>query len=147
MKQIKGFRTDLLLREDSDAWGRLAFSYQIAHCSDIKSTYYRQRNRNASYDHYPVTSSFVDSANEYLKNNPQKRETNLLYYINRVVIDVALSNVYSGHPIHARYVLAKRPSNKLFGKILYCYLLSLVPIRRIPPVRKFWHNLTSRRFV
>lgn len=130
MRIIGGFCEDMWVGEDIDAWGRLAFRFTIAYHSSPMAIYCLQGRNHAVCLRRAVTRSFVDSANEYLADNG-KINDDILYYTNMVACNTAFRNIYSGYPQQARDVLARRPSNKLIGKIIFLKLCTYVPVRFI----------------
>ena len=141
--QIGGFDTSLNYGEDTDAWGRLALSYPIAHRSDVGAKYIRCGDTHASLDNELVLEPCIGFAIEHLRTEGAVDNESLLTYVNNYLCRYAAWSICSGRPSEGRAALARRPSNKRLGKILSLYILSLYPSKLIQSARAVWHKITE----
>ena len=125
------FNPNLRTGEDSEMWGRIALELPIAFTSSIGAKYSAVAN-NKMTDNPNVMSRhpFLDFLDTYpqdkLKNHPDYE--NILLYIQKEEVAIALNNLYAKAPKEARKNL-KNVTDKRFAKYKYALLaLSYIPI-------------------
>lgn len=117
--------------EDAELWGRIALEYPIAFTSSIGTKYSMIADNKLTNDYKVIIRhpflNFLDTyPQEKLKNHPDYE--NILLYIQKEEVAIALNNLYAKAPKQARNNL-KNVTDKRFAKYKYVLLaLSYLPI-------------------
>lgn len=139
-EKIGLFNPNLRTGEDSEMWGRIALELPIAFNSSPGARYSAVADNKMTDNPYVmVRHPFLDFLDTYpqdkLKNHPDHE--NILLYIQKEEIAIALNNLYAKAPKQARNNL-KNVTDKRFAKYKYVMLaLSYLPIpimSRILPI-------------
>lgn len=139
MQDINGFNNSSWLWEDSDAWGRLVLKgYDIAHSTEVGAVYHKEGSNHALKRGLPAKAAFIESAVRHMSEHPGSEDEDLLAYINRMIYLTARRNVFHGHNVLAREIIADRPSNKMLGKLAMCYCLTYIPPRVAQRTKELW---------
>jgi glycosyltransferase involved in cell wall biosynthesis len=129
-----GFDTKMWFGEDNDLWARTALKFDIAFDSSVGTYYYLGIPGQATTQLRPIVHHFVDYVNLNL-SNPSVNNDKVLTYTNYRLLIFVMIDIANGFPIEARSLLRRRPSNRYFLKIIYCYLLSMIPPKIIKLIR------------
>lgn len=125
------FNPNLRTGEDSEMWGRIALKLPIAFTSSIGAKYSAvASNKMTDNPNVMERHPFLEYLDKYpqdkLKNHPDYE--NILLYIQKEEIAIALNNLYAKAPKQARKNL-KNVTDKRFAKYKYVLLaLSYIPI-------------------
>ena len=125
------FNPNLRTGEDSEMWGRIAIELPIAFTSSIGAKYSAiASNKMTDNPNIMERHPFLDFLDTYpqekLKNHPDYE--NILLYIQKEEVAIALNNLYAKAPKQARKNL-KNVTDKQFMKYKYVMLvLSYLPI-------------------
>ena len=125
------FNPNLRTGEDAEMWGRIALELPIAYTSSVGATYYAVANNKMTdnpnvMDRHPFLEYLDKYPQDKLKKHPDYE--NILLYIQKEEIAIALNNLYAKAPKQARKNL-KNVTDKRFAKYKYVLLaLSYLPI-------------------
>ena len=117
--------------EDAELWGRIALEFPIAFSSSVGMKYSMVADNKLTDDYKVIIRHpFLDFLDTYpqdkLKNHPDYE--NILLYIQKEEVAIALNNLYAKAPKEARKNL-KNVTDKRFAKYKYALLaLSYIPI-------------------
>ena len=112
--------------EDAELWGRIALEYPIAFTSVVGTKYSMVAENKLTDDHRVIVRHpFFDYLKKYpeekLKGNPDYE--NILFYLQKEEIAIALNNLYAKSPRDARNNL-RNVTDKRFAK--YKFVLSVL---------------------
>ena len=134
------FNPNLRTGEDAEMWGRIALELPIVYTSSVGATYYAVANNKMTdnpnvMQRHPFLEYLDTYPQDKLKKHPDYE--NILIYIQKEEIAIALNNLYAKAPKQARNNL-RNVTDKRFAKYKYVMLaLSYLPIpimSRILPI-------------
>jgi len=129
--KIGMFNPKYRIGEDAELWGRIALEFPIAFTSSVGMKYSMIADNKLTNDYRIILRhpflEYLDTYPQYkLKNHPDYK--NILLYIQKEEVAIALNNLYAKAPKQARNNL-KNVTDKRFAKYKYVLLaLSYLPI-------------------
>jgi glycosyltransferase involved in cell wall biosynthesis len=127
---LGGFKNGVWWGEDTDLWGRIALSYPIAFSWDGRAIQHTEASNRACNKTEPIEEtifvSYVQDAIEDGKISPNI-QVDLMEYVARIQIAMALHNIRVGEPRIAQNILKNCKTRYLLKKKYLSLLLAYLP--------------------